>query len=208
MLAMAVLLFGLIPAHAQTPANPNPQPNEAANSNPNQLPPIPGVNSNPAPQQPSQPPQQQGQQQPQQQAQPQPDSQPQAQPLLTPLPPSLANKLSKIQKSAAARVKSPFMLPREIYERLMKKRVDVEAEGFIDMSVEPKRRWALKYYKLVAVIWNVRSPKAMILDRDGKMQLFKEKDYIGNQEGFISEINNGEVVISERGSEIKLKLEK
>lgn len=204
MLAAAILLFGMYYSQAQDPANPN------------QLPAIPGLSSVPAAQPPSQPeqPAAQAPMQPSTQpAAPQPPSPavPQAQPLLTPLPPNLSGKplaQAKLKLNADTRVKSPFMLPKEIYLSIMKKRVDVQAEGFVDMSVEAKRRWALKYYSLVAVIWNVKNPKAKIADKEGVMHTYKEKDYIGNQEGFISEINNGEVVISERGSEIRLKLKK
>lgn len=134
-----------------------------------------------------------------------------AQPLLAPLPPNLAGAKPTDKKKvdqASDRVKSPFMLPKEIFLRLIKKKVDVQSEGVIDYGIVATRRWPLKYYRLVAVIWSVKNPKAMISDKDGKMHLYKEKDYIGNLEGFITEINNGEVVVLERGSEIRLKLSK
>lgn len=135
------------------------------------------------------------------------------QPLLAPLPPKLSGGVIPIntkvlEQTVANRVKSPFMIPNELYLKLMRKKGDSPTEGLVDLSVEPSRRWALKYYSLVAVIWNVKNPKAMILDKEGKMHLYREKDYIANQEGVITEINNGEVVVLERGVEVKLKLKK
>jgi hypothetical protein len=189
--AALIVFFGLVSVQAQQPPdgqnnNPPPASNPAAADNPNQQPPP----------------------QPMPEAQQQPQASP---PLLTPLPPSLSPggplNIKKLQQAAAKRVKSPFMIPNELYLKLLKKKGDNQAE-VVDLSIEPRRRWALKYYKVVAVIWSVKNPKAMIYDKDGKMHLFKEKDYIANQEGFITEINNGEVVVLERGAEHRLKMSK
>lgn len=194
MLTIILLFLGLNVAQAQQPPQgqsaPPPAASPAAADNPNLLPPIP----NSPPPQPSLP------------VIPAPANQP---PLLAPLPPSLSapTNIKKLQQAAANREKSPFMIPNELYLKLLRKKGENQAE-VVDISIEPRRRFALKYYKVVAVIWNVKNPKAMIYDKDGVMHLFREKDYIANQEGFITEINNGEVVVLERGTEHKLKLTK
>ena len=98
------------------------------------------------------------------------------------------------------------MLPNHLYMKIKRKLGDIQGEGYIDESVEPQRRWALKRYKLVAIIWNVKRPKAMIIDAKAELHMFYLNDRIGNSEGVISGISNGEVTVNEKGTESKLKM--
>lgn len=100
------------------------------------------------------------------------------------------------------------MLPGHLYLKIKRKLGDVQGEGYVDESVEPQRRWALKRYKLVAIIWNVKKPKAMILDLQNNMHMFYVNDRIGNGEGVITSIGNGEVVVDEKGNETRMKMNK
>lgn len=111
-----------------------------------------------------------------------------------------------LDKRVANRVKAPFMLPNHIYIKLKRKQGDAEGEGFVDESVEPQRRWSLRNYNLVGIIWNVSRPKAMITDKNGFLHMFYVGDKIGNNEGQITAIHNGEVVIREKGGEIRMRL--
>lgn len=111
-----------------------------------------------------------------------------------------------LEKKVASRVKAPFMLPNHIYMKLKRRQGDAEGEGFVDESVEPQRRWSLRHYNLVGIIWNVSRPKAMITDKNGTLFMFYVGDKIGNNEGQITAIHNGEVVVREKGSEIKMRL--
>lgn len=106
------------------------------------------------------------------------------------------------------RKKSPFMIPNELYKRIKKNQAVkvVTSDGSVDDSVEVRRRWPLNVYRLVGVLWNVKKPKALIRDKDGTVNVYKVRDYIANAEGYVAEINNGEVIVVERGAEIKLKL--
>lgn len=128
-----------------------------------------------------------------------------------PNPPPLSPEQDKAQKELMAKAnvrnKSPFMIPTELFLRI-KRALGEKASnsGQVDTSIEVRRRWPVKDYNLVGVIWRVKNPKAMISDREGRVHIFKLKDYIANAEGYISEINNGEVIIVERGAEIKLEL--
>lgn len=134
----------------------------------------------------------------------------QSQPLSNPnVPPAQSGVITNsrdLDKKVAGRVKAPFMLPNHIYIKLKRKQGNIEGEGFVDESVEPQRRWALRNYTLVGIIWNVSRPKAMITDKQGALHMFYVKDKIGNNEGQITAIHNGEVVISEKGSETRLRL--
>lgn len=120
--------------------------------------------------------------------------------------PTTSFNSKELEKKIALRVKDPFMLPNPLFMKIKKKLGDVQGEGYVDESVEPKKRWALKHYKLVAIIWNVKKPKAMVTDRKGDLHMFYVNDHIGNNEGVISGISNGEVVILEKGAEIKLRM--
>mgnify|MGYP001552372772 CR=1 FL=1 len=111
-----------------------------------------------------------------------------------------------LEKRMAGRMKDPFMLPNHVYAKLKKRQSDTLGEGFVDESVDPQRRWALKFYSLVAIIWNVKKPKAMIKDRKGQVHLFFVNDSIGNNGGRITAIHDGEVVVMEKGTEVKLRL--
>lgn len=108
----------------------------------------------------------------------------------------------------AGRNKSPFMIPTELYNRVKQMQTvkTSPTEGVVDSQVEVRRRWPLRDYTLVAVMWGIKNPKAMIADRENKLHVFRVKDYIANSDGYISEITNGEVIVVERGAEIKLKL--
>lgn len=69
----------------------------------------------------------------------------------------------------------------------------------IDETTDAIRRWPLKMYKPIAVIWDVQSPKVMILDPNKTMHLLKKNYRIGNQNGLITSINEGEIVVTENG---------
>lgn len=116
------------------------------------------------------------------------------------------NNSRELEQRIAGRIKDPFMLPNHLYMKIKRKLGDIQGEGYIDESVEPQRRWALKRYKLVAIIWNVKRPKAMITDAKQELHMFYVNDKIGNSEGVITGISNGEVTINEKGTESKLKM--
>ena len=116
------------------------------------------------------------------------------------------NNSRDLEQKIAGRVKDPFMLPNHLYMKIKRKLGDIQGEGYIDESVEPQRRWALKRYKLVAIIWAVKRPKAMITDAKQDMHMFYVNDKIGNSEGVITAISNGEITVNEKGTESKLKM--
>lgn len=92
--------------------------------------------------------------------------------------------------------KDPFRKPRnllDIEEELTRpKRIQ---DNQIDEKMEAIRRWPLQQYKLIAVIWDVSNPKAMIADPDGKKHLLKRSYRIGDQDGLITNINEGSITV-------------
>jgi Tfp pilus assembly protein PilP len=104
------------------------------------------------------------------------------------------------------RVKSPFMIPNELFIKLKKRAGEKTTTVDIDDTVEVRLRWPLKDYRLVGVIYDTKTPKAMIADRQGKVDVYRVKDLIANAGGYIAEITNGEVIVVEKGAEVKLQL--
>lgn len=114
------------------------------------------------------------------------------------------NNSKELEKKILGRTKDPFMLPNHLYLKIKRKLGDIQGEGYIDEGVAPQLRWALKRYKLIAIIWNVKRPKAIIADQKEDTHLFYLNDRIGNNEGVITSINDGEVLVNEKGTETRL----
>ena len=107
--------------------------------------------------------------------------------------------------SAPARLgdRDPFSPPKYIKDMEL-----VKPEDIIDKQMEAIRRWPLVEYKLKGIIWDVKNPKAMILDKLNTLHLLKRNYRIGNREGLISEINESEIVVVQKGVPTVLQIEK
>lgn len=66
----------------------------------------------------------------------------------------------------------------------------------IDLA-DPLQRWDLDRFAVVAIMWEVRQPKAMVRDPDGKLYMIGKKTKIGRNGGHVVTIREGEVVIVE-----------
>lgn len=55
----------------------------------------------------------------------------------------------------------------------------------------------LAQLKVVAIVWDVKDPKAMILDPKGKLHMLHKDSPIGRNNGFVYTIREGEVVVIE-----------
>lgn len=103
--------------------------------------------------------------------------------------------------------RDPFRVPNYL-EELELEFLERNNTDNVDNSVEAIKRWPLAQYKVVAIIWNVNDPKAMITDRRGTMHMVKKNYQIGNKGGLITSIKDGEIVVTEKGVPIVLKLTK
>ncbi len=70
----------------------------------------------------------------------------------------------------------------------------------------PLQRFDLDQLKLVGIIWDVKSPKAMILDPSGKGYVVKVNERIGRNNGYIARIREGEIIIVESVTGVDGKL--
>jgi len=55
----------------------------------------------------------------------------------------------------------------------------------------------LAQLKVVAIVWDVKDPKAMIMDPKGKLHMLHKDSTIGRNNGFVYAIREGEIVVIE-----------
>lgn len=63
--------------------------------------------------------------------------------------------------------------------------------------VFPLQKFDLDQLKIVGIIWDVRHPKAMIVDPTGKGYVVKVNEKIGRNNGYVARIREGEIVVVE-----------
>jgi Tfp pilus assembly protein PilP len=94
--------------------------------------------------------------------------------------------------------RDPFRKPLYLLEREeqnLKPQKTQESANRIDDKIEAIRRWPLRDYRLVGVIWDVRNPKAMIVDPSSTMHLLKRNYRVGDKDGIISAISEGTITV-------------
>lgn len=64
-------------------------------------------------------------------------------------------------------------------------------------SSDPLQRWDLARFSIVAIMWEVRNPRAMIKDPEDKTYLIQKSTKIGRNGGQVIAIREGEVVVVE-----------
>ena len=64
-------------------------------------------------------------------------------------------------------------------------------------QLEPLQRWELERLQIVGILWDVGTPRAMIKDPDGTVYTVVKNSKIGRNEGYVSAIREGELVIVE-----------
>lgn len=62
---------------------------------------------------------------------------------------------------------------------------------------DPLQRWDLERFAVVAILWEVRQPKALVQDPDGKTYMIGKRTRIGRNNGQVVAIREGEVVVVE-----------
>ncbi len=61
----------------------------------------------------------------------------------------------------------------------------------------PLERYDLNELKLVGILWDVKTPKAMMVDPQGEVHVLGKDDRVGRKRGYIAVIREGEVVVVE-----------
>ncbi|MEN0058245.1 MAG: pilus assembly protein PilP [Bdellovibrio sp.] len=63
--------------------------------------------------------------------------------------------------------------------------------------LEPLQRWEIERLQVVGILWDVKTPRAMVRDPEGKVFTVLRNSKIGRNEGFVAAIREGEIVIVE-----------
>lgn len=64
-------------------------------------------------------------------------------------------------------------------------------------TLEPLQRWEIERLQVVGILWDVRTPRAMVRDPDGAVFTVVKNSKLGRNEGFVVAIREGEVVVME-----------
>jgi type IV pilus assembly protein PilP len=63
--------------------------------------------------------------------------------------------------------------------------------------LSPAQRYDLDQLRLVGIMWDVKDPKAMFMDPEQEVMVLGRDEGIGNRNGYIASIREGEVVVVE-----------
>lgn len=63
--------------------------------------------------------------------------------------------------------------------------------------LSPAQKFELEQLKLIGIMWDVKDPKAMFVDPDSEVLVLGRDESIGNRNGYIAAIREGEVVVVE-----------
>lgn len=66
-----------------------------------------------------------------------------------------------------------------------------------DVPLEPLQRFEVDRLQIVGILWDVKTPRAMVRDPDGAVYTVVKNSKIGRNEGFVAAIREGEVVVVE-----------
>jgi len=126
-----------------------------------------------------------------------------------PMPPEMGNEALEAEARIPKRPgnRDPFAKPKSLLDREADAtRPVIDPAVYIDARIEPIRRFPIRNYVLVGIIFDVDNPKAMVKDPDGNMHLVSKSQRIGNQEGIIQAIERGEVRVEEKGKMVSIRL--
>ncbi len=84
--------------------------------------------------------------------------------------------------------RDPFSLP--IDDKPM-------AQGQLHLPLLPLQRYELNQFRLMGIMWDVRSPKAMLKDPSGQIHIIGPNAKIGPRNGYVAVIREGEIVVVE-----------
>ncbi len=76
--------------------------------------------------------------------------------------------------------------------------VRMEGPLLADENMKPLQSYDLDQFKLVAVMWDIRTPRAMFMDPKAQVHIVGRDERIGRKNGYIAAIREGEVVVVEQ----------
>ncbi|MCB0349099.1 MAG: pilus assembly protein PilP [Bdellovibrionales bacterium] len=103
-------------------------------------------------------------------------------------PPLVTDIIEKFQYSAAGK-RDPFK-PFAVIK-------PVELSANIQGPVLPLQKYSIEQLQLVGIIWGGAKPMAMVIDTTKKVFYVRENDKIGNNNGYVAKIREGEIIVIE-----------
>lgn len=77
----------------------------------------------------------------------------------------------------------------------------IRSKGRIFDPNDPLQKYDLGVYRVIAIIWEVEKPKAIVKDQIGKVYTIRKGTRIGRNNGHVALIREGEVIVVEPPSE-------
>lgn len=103
--------------------------------------------------------------------------------------------------------RDPFQRPKYIDDLEMDLNRNANLDTTEDERIEAIRRWPLRDYRATAIMWDIQDPKVMIVDRKGTLHLLKKNYRIGNRNGIITAIHEGEIIVTENKIPVVITIE-
>ena len=103
--------------------------------------------------------------------------------------------------------RDPFQRPKYIDDLEMDLNRNANLDTTEDERIEAIRRWPLRDYRATAIMWDIQNPKVMIVDRKGTLHLLKKNYRIGNRNGIITAIHEGEIIVTENKIPVVISIE-
>lgn len=89
----------------------------------------------------------------------------------------------------------PFGAPTSLPQQLD---TPQDTSGLLPVaSSDPLQTYDLSQLRVVGIIWQVTSPKAVVKDPMGKIHMIRKDTKIGRNNGFVSQIREGEILVVE-----------
>ncbi|HEX7673026.1 MAG TPA: pilus assembly protein PilP [Bdellovibrio sp.] len=66
-----------------------------------------------------------------------------------------------------------------------------------ETPLEPLQRFEIDRLQIVGILWDVKTPRAMVKDPDGAVYTVTKNSKIGRNEGYVAAIREGEIVVVE-----------
>lgn len=70
-------------------------------------------------------------------------------------------------------------------------------KGEQPLALEPLQTYDLDQMQILGILWDVRQPRALIQDGDGKVHTLVKNTKVGRNNGYVAAIREGEVVVIE-----------
>lgn len=103
--------------------------------------------------------------------------------------------------------RDPFQRPKYIDDLESDLNRNANLDTTEDERIEAIRRWPLRDYRATAIMWDIQNPKVMIVDRKGTLHLLKKNYRIGNRNGIITAIHEGEIIVTENKIPVVITIE-